>query len=146
MNEDVHFYEVNLRWNSERKGILGLPVLPTETEVTTPPDFPKGMKYLWTLEHLFVTAVNRCLMATFLAIDENSRFAFFSFECNAVGIVGKIDGKLAVTEIALKPKVLIPTTQLEEQLKKILEMSKRECLITNSIITTISLEPSIVVQ
>jgi peroxiredoxin-like protein len=146
MNDGTHSYEVNLQWNSERKGTLSSPVLPTEIEVATPPDFPKGMKDIWTPEHLFVAAVNSCLMATFLAIAENSRFEFISFECNAVGIVSKIDGKLAVTEIILKPKVIIPTSQHEEQLKKILAMSERECVISNSITTKISLEPIIMIQ
>lgn len=82
-------------------------------------------------------------MATFLAIAENSRFAFISFDCNAVGISGKINGKLAVTEITLKPKAIIPSSQHEEQLKKILEMSERECVISNSVTTKISLEPII---
>ncbi len=146
MNDSTtHSYEVNLQWNSERKGTVSSPVLPTQIEVATPPDFPKGMKDIWTPEHLFVASVNACLMATFLAIAENSRFSFISFECNAVGIVGKIDGKLAVTEITLKPKVVIPTSQHEEQLNRILEMSEKACAISNSINTKINLEPIITI-
>ena len=147
MNDSLkHSYEVNLQWNSERKGTLSSPVLPTQIEVATPPDFPKGMKDIWTPEHLFIAAVNSCLMATFLSIAENSQFKFISFECNAVGIVEKINKKLAVTEITLKPKVIIQSTEHEEQLKKILEMSERECLVSNSITTKISLEPIITIS
>lgn len=115
-------------------------------EVVTPTEFSKEMKDIRTPEHLFVAAVNSCLMATFLAIAENSRFKFISFECNAIGIVGKVDGKLVVTEITLKPKVVIPSSQHEEQLKRILEISERECAISNSITTKISLEPIISIQ
>lgn len=147
MNDSpTHSYEVNLQWNSERKGTLSSPVLPIQIEVATPPDFPKGIKDIWTPEHLFIAAVNSCLMATFLAIAENSKFIFISFECNAVGIVEKTNNKLAVTEITLKPKIVIESTEHEEQLKKILEMSKRECLITNSVVTKINLEPIIEVS
>lgn len=144
-DSSVHSYEVNLQWDSERRGTISSPVLPTQIEVATPPDFPKGMKDIWTPEHLFVAAVNSCLMATFLAVAENSRFEFISFECNAVGIVGKIDGKLSVTEITLKPKVVIPSLQHEEQLKKILMMSEKECAISNSVTTKINLEPVITI-
>lgn len=81
MNDTMtHSYEVNLHWDSERKGTLSSPVLPTKIEVATPPDFPKGMKDIWSPEHLFVGAVNSCLMATFLAVAENSKFGFISFE------------------------------------------------------------------
>jgi peroxiredoxin-like protein len=145
-NSQTHTYEVNLRWDSERKGTLSSPVLPTEIEVATPPDFPKGMKDIWSPEHLFVGAVNSCLMATFLAVAENSKFDFISFECNAVGIVETVDKKLMVTRITLKPKVVIQSIEHEEQLKKILEMSERQCLISNSITTNISLEPIITIS
>ncbi len=47
--------------------------------------------------------MNGCLMDTFLAITENTKLKFISFECNAVSILEKINKKLAVTEITLKP-------------------------------------------
>jgi len=141
-----HIYEINLQWNAERKGTLSSPVLPTQIEVATPPDFPKGMKDIWTPEHLFIASVNSCYMATFLVVAENSKFEFISFDCNSVGIVETINETLAVTQITLKPKVVIKSAQHEEQLKKILEKSNKECLISNSVTTKISLEPIITVQ
>lgn len=76
-------------------------------------------------EHLFVAAINSCLMTTLLDIAENTKFEFISFENNAVGTVEKLDGKLAVTEILLKPSIVVPTLKHEEQLRKILEMSEK---------------------
>ena len=141
-----HIYEVNLQWNAERKGTLSSPVLPIQIEVATPPDFPKGMKDIWTPEHLFIASVNSCYMATFLVVAENSKFEFISFDCNSVGIVETINETLAVTQITLKPKVVIKSAEHEEQLMKILEKSNKECLISNSVTTKISLEPIITVQ
>jgi organic hydroperoxide reductase OsmC/OhrA len=62
-----------------------------------------------------------------------------------VGSVSEMDGQLAVTEITLKPKVVIQSADHEEQLKKILEMSKNQCLICNSVTTNIILKPIIVI-
>ncbi len=45
---DMHEYEVDLRWNSERKGTLSSPVLPMQIEVATPPEFPKDGKLSFT--------------------------------------------------------------------------------------------------
>jgi organic hydroperoxide reductase OsmC/OhrA len=146
MNEETHSYEVDIKWNTERKGTLSSPVLPVRMEVATPPEFPKGMKDIWTPEHLFVASVNACLMATFLAIAENSKFDFISFDSNAVGIVSKIDGKLVVSQITLKPNVIISTSQKEDQLIRILEMSEKACLISNSIKTKIILEPIVTIE
>ncbi len=104
------------------------------------------MKDIWTPEHLFIASVNSCYMATFLAVAENSQFEFISFDCNSVGIVETINETLAVTQITLKPKVVIKSGEHEEQLKKILEKSNKECLISNSVTTKISLEPIVTVQ
>jgi len=143
---DTHNYEVNLQWNNDRKGTLSSPVLPNQIEVATPPDFPKGMAGIWSPEHLFVAAVNSCLMTTFLAIAENSKIEFISFDSNALGIVDKIEGKLVVTEIILKPKLVIASSQQPDRAKRVLEMSEKACLISNSIKSKISLEPIIEIK
>jgi organic hydroperoxide reductase OsmC/OhrA len=143
---DTHFYEVNLTWNTATQGTLSSPVIANKIEVVTPPEFPKGIKEKWTPEHLFVAAVNSCLMSTFLLVAENSKFQFISFESNAVGKIEKVDGKFAVTEIVLKPTLIIPSTQNETKAKRVLEMSEKACAIANSIKTKITLEPLITVK
>jgi peroxiredoxin-like protein len=136
-------FEVNLQWNNDRKGTLSSPVLPGRIEVATPPDFPKGMAGIWSPEHLFVAAVNSCFMTTFLSIAENSKMEFISFDCNAVGIVDKVEGKYRVTEITLKPTIIIPSSLPEDKAKRIVEMTEKACLISNSINSKINLEPII---
>jgi organic hydroperoxide reductase OsmC/OhrA len=143
---DTHFYEVNLLWNSATKGTLSSPVIESEIEVVTPPEFPKGIKEKWTPEHLFIAAVNSCLMSTFLLVADNSKFEFISFENNAVGKIEKVDGKFSVTEITLKPTLVIPPTQNEAKAKRMLEMSEKACAIANSIKTKVILQPLIVVE
>ena len=82
--KDTHYYEVNLVWNHNSKGTLSSPILPNKIEVATPPEFPNGIKEIWTPEHLFVAAVNSCLMSTFLLVAANSKFEFISFEFDSV--------------------------------------------------------------
>ncbi|PZR35422.1 MAG: osmotically inducible protein OsmC [Azospira oryzae] len=140
---DIHEYEVDLHWNSERKGTLSSPVLPVQIEVATPPEFPKGMKDIWTPEHLLVAAVNACLMSTFLAIAENSKLEFISFQSNAIGTIDHVEGKLSFTEITLRPKVELSSLQQEGRVRRILEMSEKACAISNSLKSKIILEPVI---
>ena len=142
---EMHNYEVNLQWNNDTKGTLSSPVLPNKIEVATPPEFPKGMEGIWTPEHLFVASINACLMATFLAITDNSKLEFISFQSNAVGKVEKIEGKYTVTEIIIKPLLVIPSTGSEEKMKRIFEMSEKACAISNSIKSKISLLPIITI-
>lgn len=140
---NTHYYEVNLLWNAATQGTVSSPVIASKIEVVTPPEFPNGIKEKWTPEHLFVAAVNSCLMSTFLLVADNSKFEFISFESNAIGKIEKIDGKFAVTEIVLKPTLIIPATQNEAKAKRVLEMSEKACAIANSIKTKITLEPII---
>ena len=143
--EAEHKYEVNVEWTKDRKGTLSSPVLTTQIEVATPPDFPKGEPNIWSPEHLFVASVNSCVMNTFFAIAENSKLTYVSFKSNAVGTVEKIDGNYLVTEITLKPILTISDAADSERAKLILEMSEKKCLISNSVKTTIHLEPEIIV-
>jgi len=144
--ENNHNYEVNLQWNNDRKGTISSPVLPSQIEVATPPDFPKGIPGIWSPEHLLVAAVSSCLMTTFLAIAENSKVEFISFECNAIGKVDKVDGKFAVTEITLRPKLVVPSTAHQDRMLRILEMSEKACLISNSINSKIIFEPTVILS
>lgn len=139
-------YEIDVQWSGERKGMLHSPVLPQDIEVATPPEFKGGIPGIWSPEHLFVAAVNSCLMTTFLAIAENSKLEFSHFESNGVGKVDKLDGKYLITEITLKPRVTIMHAEDIEKTKRILEKSEKACLIAESIRTTIRLEPEIVVS
>jgi len=145
MNE-THSYEVNLQWNYGTKGTLSSSILPTEIEVATPPDFPNGIAGIWSPEHLFVASVNACLMATFLAIADNSKIEFISFQSNAVGKVEKIDGKLSITEINIEPTLIIPASGNEERIRHIFQMSEKACAVSNSIKSKINLIPIIKVQ
>lgn len=141
----MHTYEVNLKWTDSRKGLLSSPVLPQEIEVATPPDFPKGIEGIWSPEHLFVASINSCLMTTFLSIAENSKLEFISFESKSICNVDMVEGKYTITEIILKPKLVIPSSQNPERAKHILEMSEKACLISSAVKTTVHLEPEVVV-
>jgi organic hydroperoxide reductase OsmC/OhrA len=143
---DTHFYEVNLTWNTATQETLSSPVIASKIEVVTPPEFPKGIKEKWTPEHLFVAAVNSCLMSTFLLVADNPKFQFISFESKAVGKIEKVDGKFVLTEIVLTPTLIIPSTQNEAKAKRVLEMSEKAWAIANSIKTKITLEPIITIK
>lgn len=136
-------YEVNLKWTGKRKGVLSSPVLPQSIEVATPPDFPKGMEGIWSPEHLFIAAINGCLLSTFLTIAENSKLEFVSFESKSSCIVDLVNNKYTITEIILKPKIVIPFSQKPDRAKHVLEMSERSCLISNAVKVPIRFEPEI---
>lgn len=142
--ENTHQYEVNLQWNIDRQGTISSPVLPKQIEVATPPEFPKGIAGIWSPEHLFVAAVNSCVMTTFLAIAENSKVEFISYECNAVGKIEQVEGKYKVTEVILKPRLKVSASYNEERMIRILEKSEKACLVSNSINSKVTFAPEVI--
>ena len=140
-----HFYEVDVRWDSDRKGVMSSPVLTEKMEVATPPEFPKGMEHIWSPEHLLVAAVNSCLMTTFLAIAENSKLEFSTFDSSAVGKLEMVDGKYMISEIELKPLVSVANESAREKAERVLSKSEKACLISNSVKSSIIFKPTITI-
>lgn len=141
-----HTYEVQVTWTSERKGIMQSSVLDKDVEVATPPEFPKGMPGIWSPEHLFVAAVNSCLMTTFLAIAENSQLSFASFSSSGKGKLAMQDGKYMMTEIYLYPVLHIKQEADREKALRVLQKAEAACLISNSIKSSITFVPEIIIQ
>lgn len=142
----THMYEVDLTWDKDRKGTLSSRELNDIIEVATPPQFPKGMERIWSPEHLFVASVSSCLMTTFFAIADNSKFAYSDFKVKAEGQLEKVNGRYMVTKISLFPVVVIEEERHAEKAERILYKSEAACLISNSILTEIIMEPKVVVE
>jgi organic hydroperoxide reductase OsmC/OhrA len=139
---ESHDYTLTVRWTSERKGMARAETLPP-LEVATPPEFG-GHPGIWSPEHLFVAALSSCLMATFLAIAANSKLEFRSFECPATGTVRRGEDRLfRVTEAVLRPRLVLAHAADRERAARILQKAEQACLISNSVRTTIRLEPVI---
>jgi len=147
---EAHYYNVDINWENSRKGIMCSPELNKENgvciEVATPPEFPKGMEGIWSPEHLFVAAVSGCLMTTFLAIAENSTLEFASFNCEAKGKLEHVEDVLMMSEILLKPTVVIYNEAYRDKATRILKKAENACLITHSIKSKITMEITIEVK
>lgn len=147
---EPHFYNVEINWENSRKGIICSPELNKENgvciEVATPPEFSKGIKGIWSPEHLFVAAISGCLMTTFLAIAENSTLEFTSFACQSSGKLDMVEGKLMISEILLKPTVVISDEQYRDKAIRIIKKSEDACLISHSVKSKITMEITIEVK
>jgi len=143
MSAVEHNYEVSVAWLTDRKGVMTSPELTTSVEVATPPQFPKGMEGIWSPEHLFVAAINSCLMTTFLSIAENSKLEYISFNSKAIGKLEMVDGKYMMSEVTLMPEIEIVDEQQKERAERVLQKSEVNCLISNSVKSKIIFQPAI---
>jgi peroxiredoxin-like protein len=122
--------------------MVGAPGIP-DIEVAPPPEF-QGSEGIWTPEHLFVGSVSCCYITTFLAIAELSKLEFAAISCAATGKLEKVEGSgFEVTEITLRPHLVVRHTRDSERAGRILEKAERNCLISKSIRTVVKLQPTI---
>lgn len=140
-----HNYDVELQWKEGRIGTLNSDNLEDEIDVATPPEFPGGVEGIWSPEHLFVASVSSCFMTTFTAIAEYSKLSFENLSVHAVGTMSNASGKFSITEIILKPKLVIADADKEKKAHRILEKAEEACLITRSINTKVILEPEVLI-
>ena len=135
-------YEAEVEWKGERRGELRSSNLP-DLQVAAPPEF-QGHEGIWTPEHLYVASVNVCFMTTFLAIAENSKLEVVSFRATGRGKLEKIEGVgYQITEIVLKPRLVIRDNRDLERAARILAKAEKNCLISNSIKTIVRVEPEL---
>lgn len=139
----MHDFHVQLKWEQGRIGSLSSTELTDQIRVATPPEFDGGVAGIWSPEHLFTASVLSCFMTTFLAIANVSKLEFETFDCEATGVLSKVDGKFMMTEITLRPHLVLQDESKVERAQRILQKAETNCLITNSILSKVNLLPKV---
>jgi organic hydroperoxide reductase OsmC/OhrA len=138
----VSYYETEIDWTKEKEGQTKGPTLPA-VSVGAPPEF-KRREGTWAPEHLFVASLNACYMLTFLAVAENSKVPLVGFSSTAKGKLEKVPGSnYQITEIVVKPRVVIASANDLGRMPRILEKTKENCFVSNSIKSAIKIEPEV---
>ena len=93
-------------------------------------------------EQALVAAVSSCHMLTFLAIAAKRGFKVTSYADRASGTLGKnAEGRLAVTDIVLRPKIAFDgTAPGADERTKLHDAAHRNCFIGNSLTTAVRVE------
>lgn len=137
----AYLYQTTVKWTDQRKGIMACAEKP-DVQVATPPEF-KGHEGIWSPEDLFVASANVCLMTTFLAVAERAGLALASYESVAEGRLELVEGKFQFTTIVIRPSITLKSGSDTDKAKELIEKAERNCLISNSMKATVTLEPVI---
>lgn len=90
-------------------------------------------------EDMLVAALSSCHMLSFLAICAKKKITVQSYEDDAVGFLEKEGGKLWVTRVILRPKIVASADSAT--LEHIHHLAHEACFIANSVKTHIVVEP-----
>jgi len=134
-------YETRLKWTGARDGLLTSGDK-SPIEVSTPPEF-KGRPGVWTPETLLVASVHICVMTTFLYYAEKKKLELLSYESSARGVLERVKNEFMFSTIKVKPEILVASEDDLEKVQSLLELSERNCFISNSLKTRVILEPKI---
>lgn len=72
-------------------------------------------------------------MTTFLAIANKSRLTISHFECQTIGQIELIEGRLEFTTINLFPKIIVETETDIAAGNEVLLKAYKHCIVANSI-------------
>jgi len=128
-------------WDDKKKSFLcslGKKTL----EIAASPE-SKEHEGMWTPEELFIASVEGFLKDAFVNHAKRNSFDFLSYESKAEGVIEKVEGKLAFSEIKLKPKIVVSSNGQIEKAKELIGLAEKDCFISNFITAKITVYPEI---
>ncbi len=149
----VHRYAVACRWFGSTGD--GYEVYDRGHEVRVSPDAIalrlsadpafRGEASLLNPEQLLVASVVSCQLLSFLAVAARARVDIRAYEDDAEGVMPEEESPLRLTEITLRPRIVVAPGTSEERILHLVDLAHRECYIANSLRTDIRIEPTVVI-
>jgi organic hydroperoxide reductase OsmC/OhrA len=146
----THRYETRLSWTGstglgwesyDRSHSATAP--PAEQEVRLTTGESKGDPAVLNPEQLLVMAASSCQMLSFLHVAAKARIDVVEYEDAATGLMPDDAKPLRITEITLRPRIVIEGQASEERVRNLVHIAHEYCFIANSLSSEMSLEPEI---
>jgi organic hydroperoxide reductase OsmC/OhrA len=110
--------------------------------VASPPEF-RGEKNVWTPEDLLVGAVETCLLMTFASIAQKRDLPIDAYYSESTGQLDFVGGGYRFTRIIVKPTIIVASEEAIEPTMEAIRRAHRECLVANSLVADVIVEPEI---
>jgi organic hydroperoxide reductase OsmC/OhrA len=145
-----HRYETRLRWTGstglgweryDRGHTATAP--PAEQEVGLTTGESKGDPGVLNPEQLLVMAASSCQMLMFLHLAAKARIDVVAYEDDATGLMPGDREPTWITDITLRPRVVIEGEASEERVRKLMHTAHEHCMIANTLRSEMTIEPTI---
>lgn len=103
-----------------------------------------GMKGPLTPEDAFVGSANMCFQIVFEYVSRDLGMKLLEYSCRAVGDLQVVDGVKRFVKITLYPEMKFAPGSKTTNLEKALSVTKRKCLVTNSMDLEVEIVPKVV--
>jgi organic hydroperoxide reductase OsmC/OhrA len=148
---EVHHYRCRLDWSGstaegyeayDRTHTVSCPPAGSELRLSSDPAF-LGAPDLLNPEQLLVAAASSCQMLSFLAYAARARIDVVSYVDEAEAIMPEDDKPIRITEIVLRPRIVVASDADEQRVRHFVERAHEACFIANSLRSEITIEPRI---
>jgi organic hydroperoxide reductase OsmC/OhrA len=148
----AHRYESRLRWTGstglgwdhyDREHVAVAP--PAEQEVRLTTGEAKGDPSVLNPEQLLLMAASSCQALWFLHLAAKARIDVVEYEDEAAALMPEDDPPVRITEITLRPRIVVAGDASEERIRKLAETAHEHCYVANSLNGELRLDPQIVV-
>ena len=145
-----HRYDARLRWTGstglgwehyDREHVATAP--PAEQEIRLTTGESKGDPAVLNPEQLVVMAASSCQMLMFLHLAAKARIDVVEYEDEATGLMPLDNEPVWITEITLRPRIVIAGEASEERVEKLVRTAHENCFIANSLRSEMAIEPRI---
>ena len=140
--ENEQAYRVVAWWNAGKTGLAKSDSAPNAIHFAAPPQFG-GLEGRWSPEDLFLCAVAGCFTTTFRALADYSKFDYTDLEVQVEGTVRKSESGYEFSEIKIRPTLTISDPDGQPRAERLLEKTKRLCLVSRAIVTPQLFEPRV---
>jgi organic hydroperoxide reductase OsmC/OhrA len=146
----THRYETRLRWSGstglgwdgyDRTHSAVAP--PAEQEIRLTTGEAKGDPRILNPEQLVVMAAASCQMLWFLHLAAKARLDVVEYVDDASAVMPEDDTPVRLTEITLRPRIVIAGQASDERVQKLVRTAHEHCYVANSLNTDVRLEPSV---
>jgi organic hydroperoxide reductase OsmC/OhrA len=94
-------------------------------------------------EQLLLMAASSCQMLSFLHVAAKARIDVVAYEDDAEALMPDDDEPMRITEIALRPRIVIEGDASEERVHKLVHTAHEHCFIANSLNSAMTIEPTV---
>lgn len=109
----------------------------------SPPVELQGMFGPMTPEDAFVGAANMCYQIVFEYVARDLGMKLLEYKCKAVGDLEVVEGVKKFVKITLYPEMRFASGSKMTNLEKALGVTKRKCLVTNSMDLEVEIVPKV---
>ena len=142
MDELPHHYRVEAQ-AADRGGVMVQHETLQLIETESPRQFG-GPGDRWSPETMLTGAVASCFILTFRAMAQASSFPWRHLSCAVDGRLDRVEGVVRFAELIVRPTLTIPAGGDRIKARRLLEKAERGCLVANSLLCQLRLEPEIV--